>query len=78
MPTRRKKYKTLCAVLTQVRNDMGLSQVELSRRLGRTQSWVSKIESGEVRLDILEFLELAKALGIKADKLVRKLMAQHE
>lgn len=45
--------------------DLGISQEELARRIGRTQSFVSKCERGERRIDIIEVRQFCKALGIK-------------
>ena len=50
-------------MLAEARQAAGLSQVDLARRLGRPQSYVSKFESGERRLDVVEFIEVAEALG---------------
>lgn len=51
-------------ILVQARRDAGLTQVALAKRLGRPQSFVSKFERGERRLDVPEFLDVARALGI--------------
>jgi transcriptional regulator with XRE-family HTH domain len=45
----------------------------VARRLGRPQSFVSKYESGERRLDIVEFLEVAEAIGFDAGELIAAL-----
>ena len=45
------------------RKSRGLTQVELARRLSRPQSFVSKYESGERRLDVVEYMEVMEALG---------------
>ncbi|MGG5890690.1 helix-turn-helix domain-containing protein [Falsiroseomonas sp. HC035] len=52
----------------------GLTQVELATRLGRPQSFVSKYETGERRLDVVEFLEIAEALSFDPAELLRSLM----
>lgn len=54
----------LLALLRQVRTDAGLRQVDLAGRLGQPQSFVSKYESGERRLDILELCSVCKAVGV--------------
>jgi len=60
-------------LLRQTRVDAVLSQVELARSLGRSQSFVSKYESGERRLDVLELKEVCTALGISVTTFVRRL-----
>jgi len=51
------------AALVKARKKAGLTQEVLASRLGRPQSFVSKYEGGERRLDVLEFLEVAQAVG---------------
>ena len=61
--TRRPEYQRFLERLRAARETAGLTQVEVARRLGRPQSYVSKSESGERRLDVVELLELAEVLG---------------
>jgi transcriptional regulator with XRE-family HTH domain len=51
----------------------GLTQMELSRKLERPQSFVSKYERGERRLDVIEFLEVARVLGFDAARFIERL-----
>ncbi|HEY4777937.1 MAG TPA: helix-turn-helix transcriptional regulator [Candidatus Acidoferrales bacterium] len=67
-----KAHKRLCELLVKVRLDAGLTQVELSSRLNRPQSFVSKYERGERRLDVVEFGEIAVALGVDPARLLGK------
>ena len=53
----------LQALLTEGRVAAGLTQVELAARLRRPQSFVSKYEGGERRLDVVEFVEVTQAIG---------------
>lgn len=57
-------YQVLLTVLKAVRTRMGVSQVELAARLGNTQTFVSKCERGERRIDVVELVEFAEALGV--------------
>lgn len=54
------KYKTLIARLRQARIDCGISQIQAAKRLGASQSHISKIESGQRRLDVIQLGEFAK------------------
>lgn len=55
-----------------------MTQEELARRLKRPQSFVSKYENSERRLDVVEFLHVAKAIGIDAVELLRDLTERVE
>lgn len=61
-------------MLVEKRNDAGLTQAELAKRLDRKQSYVSNYERGERRLDLVEFLEIANALNFDPARFIRKLM----
>lgn len=63
-------YIEIVASLRAAREKMGLSQDELALRLGKPQSFVSKVEACERRLDLLEALALCQALGITLDLIV--------
>lgn len=65
------KYQDFRRRLVRARKAAGLTQVEVARRLRRPQSFVSKVERGERRLDVVEFLEVAKAVGIDATTLLK-------
>lgn len=59
-------------MLIESRRSAGLTQAELSQRLKRPQSFVSKYERGERRLDVVEFGDVAKALGIDPLRFLRR------
>ena len=59
-------------LLRQAREDAGMTQVQLAKKLAVPQSFVSKIESGERRVDLVELQAVCKALGISLSKFVRK------
>lgn len=65
----------LCRVLVEARAKAGLSQRQLARRLGRAHSYVAKIEGGERRLEVAEFLQLASALGLDPKTLIAQLQS---
>jgi transcriptional regulator with XRE-family HTH domain len=49
-------------LLVQARKDAGITQVELGKRLGQRQTFVSKFELDERRLDAAEFIEVSRAI----------------
>lgn len=55
-----------------MRKAAGITQVELAEWLGKPQSFVSKVERGERRLDVIEFCQVAEALGHNPAKLLQK------
>lgn len=63
-PLHRPQYDTFRSLLIQAREASGLTQMEVAQRLGKPQSFVSKYERGERRLDFTEFMELATILSI--------------
>lgn len=71
-------YKRLRDQLVKARKSAGLTQVELAVRLKRPQSFVSKYERGERRLDLVEFGEVATAIGINPTKFLSKFYKKAE
>lgn len=57
------RHQDLIAFLAETRKAAGVTQVELAARLGKPHSFVSKVERGERRLDVIEFCQVAEALG---------------
>ena len=68
--------KRFLSILRQMRLDAGLRQADLARKLGEPQSFVSKYESGERRLDVLELRQLCTILGFSLAEFVRQLEGQ--
>ena len=62
-------YRTFLDCLIQARKDVGVTQVELATRLGKPQSYVSKVERGERRMDVVEFTEWSRGLGVAPQSL---------
>ncbi len=67
-------YRLLLDRLTKARKDAGITQAELAALLGRPQSFVSKIESGERRIDVIEFLQVSKLVGFDPCALLQGLI----
>ena len=68
-------YEAALAVVIDARKRQGLSQRELADRLGKHRSFVSKIENRERRLDIVEFVAVARALGLEPRELIDQIAA---
>ncbi|OYV61875.1 MAG: transcriptional regulator [Acidiphilium sp. 21-62-4] len=58
------EYKQFLRQLIAARKAAGFTQEVLAARLEKKQSFISKYERGERRLDVVEFLGIAKAIGI--------------
>lgn len=67
------KRRRLLALLRQMRVDAGLRQVDLAKKLSEPQSFVSRYESGERRLDVLELRKICLALGVSLTDFVERL-----
>lgn len=67
------EYTTLLALLRETRQAAKLSQIELAERLGQSQSFVSKVEIGERRLDIIQLRTICETLGTTLPAFVNKL-----
>ena len=62
----------LLVLLRRLRMDAGMTQEQLAAKLKRPQSFVSKIEAGERRLDVIELREVCNVLGIPLQKFVQE------
>lgn len=65
-------YRAVIDALKDARTQAGISQRELARRLGKPPSFVNKIEQLERRLDVLEFIVIAEAMGLQAGELLKQ------
>ena len=68
MQRRRENYKQLLKVLIEARRAAGLTQVQVGKILGKRQTFVSKYELGERRLDAIEFLYVCRAIKLNPAK----------
>lgn len=68
-------YAALIDVLVSARKEAGLTQQQVADRLGKPQSFVSKVERGERRIDVIEFSAVAEAIGITPTALLTRLLS---
>ena len=66
----RPEHDVLLSILKRHRVEAGLTQAECSKALGRPQSFMSDIETGSRRLDIVQLRDLCKVLGVGLAELV--------
>ena len=67
------EYQRLCSLLRELRHEAGLTQVQVAEQLEVPQSFVSKYESGERRLDVVELGHVAGALGVTVREVLDRL-----
>lgn len=67
------RYRKLLAALIEAPKAAGLTQAELAAKLSKPQSFVSKVESGERRIDVIEFIDICEALAIESAAIIRDL-----
>jgi transcriptional regulator with XRE-family HTH domain len=68
-----KTYARLSQLMTEARKKSGLSQQEVADRLGRPQTYVSRVERGTRQMDLVEFLEVAEAIGFDPAEFIEQL-----
>jgi transcriptional regulator with XRE-family HTH domain len=69
------QHQKLRELLIVARKKAKLTQAEVAESLGRPQSFVAKYEGGERRLDVIEFMLVARALGADPAKIMRAIDA---
>jgi transcriptional regulator with XRE-family HTH domain len=67
------RHQALIDLLVEKREAAGLTQAELAAKLGEYQSFIARLESGQRRVDVVEFLEIAEMLGFDAAKAISAL-----
>ena len=67
------RYGQFRALLRRLREEAGLSQTALAQKLGKTQTFVSKSELGERRIDFLETTDFCAACGVSVEQLATRL-----
>jgi len=72
---RTRGHQTLIGILVTAREKAGLTQRDLAARLKRPHSFIGRIEAGERRVDVIEFIEIARVLEVEPKELFAKLVA---
>ncbi|WP_253684710.1 helix-turn-helix domain-containing protein [Edwardsiella tarda] len=67
------EYQSIIKTLKARRIELKITQAQLAQVLGKPQSFVSKIESGERRLDIIEFVHIARQLSLNPNEVLEKI-----
>ncbi|MEO1047274.1 MAG: helix-turn-helix transcriptional regulator [Pseudomonadota bacterium] len=67
------EYRSMVSVLSEIRNEQGVTQAELAALLGKPQSFVSKIENGDRRIDLIELIAIADALDVRPAAILERL-----
>jgi transcriptional regulator with XRE-family HTH domain len=73
---RSKRYKALIGLLVARRQAAAMTQSDLAARLGKSQSFVARLESGQRRITVVEFMMLAKILRFDPYKVISTLEKQ--
>lgn len=68
------EYQLLRQFLVEARERAGLTQTQVAQRLQRAQSFVSKYELGERRLDVIDFVQVCDCLGVDPGELLRQVL----
>jgi len=71
-----RNYRLFLELLIKARKDAGVTQEQLARRLNRPQSFVSKCENGERRLDVIELLEFLQSIGVEPMGFLKKIVTR--
>ncbi|GAB7535749.1 helix-turn-helix domain-containing protein [Burkholderia sp. 3C] len=70
------RYQRIASLLAELRKQRGLLQQDVADRLGRPQAFVSKVESGARRIDMVELLDFLRALDADPHGFIDALMDQ--
>ncbi len=68
-----REYGVLLRLIREAREQAGITQVELAKKLKQSQSFVSKCERGECRLDVIQLKTICQALGVSLSDFVNRL-----
>ncbi|MFU0507381.1 helix-turn-helix domain-containing protein [Pseudaminobacter sp. NGMCC 1.201702] len=72
------RHNKLVAILIEKREGSGLTQTELAAKLGEYQSFVARLESGQRRIDVVEFIQLSEILRFDPATVISQLAGKIE
>lgn len=75
---RTREHQLLIEVLVAARERAGISQRDLAAMIKRPRSFIGRIEAGERRVDVIEFIEIARVLGQDPRRLLGKIMQERD
>ncbi|WP_457587227.1 helix-turn-helix domain-containing protein [Ensifer canadensis] len=73
-----KRQETLVTLIRKKRELAGLTQTDVAKALGEHQSFIARIESGQRRIDVIEYLTLSEVIGFDAAEALRQLISETE
>ena len=71
------RHRALIAAIVEARKATGLSQREFALKMKRSNNFVWRIEAGERQVNVLDFVEIAKAADVEPDELIRRVVERH-
>ena len=71
------RHRALIAAIVEARKATGLSQREFALKMKRSNNFVWRIEAGERQVNVLDFIEIAKAADVEPDELIRRVVGRH-
>jgi transcriptional regulator with XRE-family HTH domain len=69
------RHEALRTLIAEKRKKAGLTQADVAKKLGRYQSFVAMVEGGQRRVDVVEFLDFADAIGFDPRSAIARLMS---
>ena len=67
------EYQLVINALKKARKEKGITQAQLAEALGKPQSFIAKVESGERRLDVVEFVHLARLVDADVQRIIARI-----
>ena len=68
------EYQPVINALKKARKEKGITQAQLAEALGKPQSFIAKVESGERRLDVVEFVHLARLVDVNISLILNEII----